>query len=124
LHYSKILKFIPEHTYYIEPFGGGASVLLAKDVRCDIYNDINSDVVNFFRVLRDKEKFDRFIHYVALTPVSREEFYRIKNEYDTETDDVMKAYMFYYLYKLGFSGMGRTFGIAVTETAGQGLNRL
>ncbi|MDQ3332861.1 MAG: hypothetical protein M3552_19795 [Planctomycetota bacterium] len=42
---------------YVEPFGGMANVLFAK-VRApvEIYNDLDSQVVNFFRVLRNRDQ--------------------------------------------------------------------
>ena len=49
----KIIAHFPAHETYIEPFGGGASVLLSKPpARLEIYNDLNEDLVNLFTVLR------------------------------------------------------------------------
>jgi site-specific DNA-adenine methylase len=45
-----------EHTTYVEPYGGSVAVLLAKDPsRVEVYNDTLSNVVNFFRALRDRD---------------------------------------------------------------------
>ena len=47
-----ILQNLPPHTRYIEPFGGGGSILIAKDpVEVEVYNDVNRGVVSFFRVI-------------------------------------------------------------------------
>lgn len=72
-----IISQMPVHQVYCEPFGGGASVLLSKQ-RCflEVYNDLNSDVVNFFQVLRDQP--DDLVRSINLTPYSREEFVRCK----------------------------------------------
>ena len=44
-----ILKYFPKHIHYVEPFGGGASVLLQKEpATLETYNDRDGDVVNFF----------------------------------------------------------------------------
>ncbi len=70
-----IISHFPSHDIYVEPFGGAGSVLMRKP-RCkgEVYNDINSEVVNVFRVLRDIDQADRLKHLIELTPYSREEF--------------------------------------------------
>jgi len=68
-----IISHIPSHRIYVELFGGGGSVLLRK-ARCysELYNDIDGEIVNLFRVVRDQgEELQRLLH---LTPYSREEF--------------------------------------------------
>jgi DNA adenine methylase len=56
----------------VEPYGGGASVLLRKPPsRLEVYNDIDEEVVHFFRILR--ERTEEFVRAVQLTPFSREE---------------------------------------------------
>ena len=62
-----------EHTTYVEPFGGSAAVLLnKKQSPVEVYNDLYSDVVNFFKVLRSQR--DELLLSLELTPYSREEF--------------------------------------------------
>ena len=52
-----IISHFPKHEPYVEPFGGGASILLSKiPSGTEIYNDLDSDVVNFFKVLRNETK--------------------------------------------------------------------
>jgi len=68
-----ILSHFPAHRVYVEPFGGGASVLLKKQPSyAEIYNDLDSDIVNLFRVARDQG--DALQRVLALTPFAREEF--------------------------------------------------
>jgi len=51
-----VLEHLPAHRIYTEAFGGAASVLLAKPRSyAEVYNDLDSDVVAFFRVLRDPD---------------------------------------------------------------------
>lgn len=70
-----IINFFPSHQTYVEPFGGGAGVLLRKPRSyAEIYNDIDEDIVNFFRVLRDPESNRRLRELCTLTPYSRDEF--------------------------------------------------
>lgn len=68
-----IIANMPPHQIYVEPFGGGASVLLRKArAYAEVYNDIHGEVVNLFRVLRDHGAELR--RRAELTPFSREEY--------------------------------------------------
>ncbi len=74
-HLSWLLPLPPECNHYCEPFSGSAAVLLNRTPSpVETYNDIDGEVVNFFRVLRDQK--DQLIETIGLTPFSREEFYR------------------------------------------------
>ena len=67
--------FFPAHTCYVEPFGGAAGVLLQKPrVYAEVYNDLDGDVVNFFRVLQDPALRAQLIERLVLTPYARGEF--------------------------------------------------
>lgn len=70
-----VIANLPHHEEYVEPFGGALGVLLRKP-RChsETINDLDSDVVNLYRVLRDPEQASRLIDACRLTPFSREEF--------------------------------------------------
>lgn len=70
-----VIGHFPPHQGYVEPFGGGASVLLRKQrVGVECYNDLDGAVVDFFRVLRDPQSARELQRRAALTPFSREEF--------------------------------------------------
>lgn len=102
---KKIIALFPPHRTYVEPFGGGASVLFAKKPSpVEVYNDIDSGLVNFFRVLRDPAKFERFHQLVALTPYSREEYYFCYEVWESHEDDVERAHLWYTRIRQSFSG--------------------
>lgn len=70
-----IISFFPSHRVYVEPFGGAASVLLRKERSMgECYNDLDGEVVNLFRVLRDRDQSEELQRLLRLTPFSREEF--------------------------------------------------
>lgn len=68
-----IIQHLPKHRIYVEPFGGAASVLLRKPRSyAEIYNDMDGEVVNLFRVARDQG--DELRRVLDLTPFARDEF--------------------------------------------------
>ena len=72
-HLDWLLPLLPKAHHYCEPFGGSAAVLLNREPSpVETYNDIDGEVANFFRVLRDTK--DDLLYAIAMTPFSREEF--------------------------------------------------
>lgn len=70
-----ILGYFPDHRCYVEPFGGVASVLMQKERSyAEVYNDLDSEVVNLFKVLRDPELNMKLQEVCLLTAYSRDEF--------------------------------------------------
>ena len=70
-----IISHFPDHRVYVEPYGGAASVLMRKPrSKAEVYNDLDNDVVNVFRVLRDPFLAKRLAELLYLTPWSRVEF--------------------------------------------------
>lgn len=69
---ARIAALLPEHTHYVEPFSGSLAVLLAKPpTRLETVNDLDGDLMLFWRVLRDRP--DELARVCALTPHSRTE---------------------------------------------------
>lgn len=82
-----ILSHIPPHRVYVEAFGGAASVLLRKPRSyAEIYNDLDKEVVNLFRVAR--ENGDVLLRLLELTPFSRDEFIQ---SYEPTDDPIERA---------------------------------
>jgi len=64
-----VIAHLPEHECYVEPFGGGASVLLRKRRTLnEVYNDTFGEVCALFRVLSEPESAERLARAVSLTP--------------------------------------------------------
>src|SRR5437868_2999246 len=72
-HLDWLLPLLPDATHYCEPFGGSAAVLLNRQpAPVETYNDVDGEIVNFFRVLREQK--EPLLEAIGLTPFSREEF--------------------------------------------------
>jgi len=70
-----VISHFPAHETYVELFGGAASVLMRKPRSIgEVYNDLNGDVVNVFRVLRNYEQAAQLARMLALTPYANEEY--------------------------------------------------
>jgi DNA adenine methylase len=112
-----IVKHFREHQTYVEPFGGGASVLLAKDPSpVEVYNDKLSAVVHFFSVLRDRESAEEIARLARFTPYSRELFLRYRESWKEEQDPVERAFQWFYVQRSSFGGEGGGWSYAVAQS--------
>ena len=103
-----IISHFPKHETYVEPFGGGASVLLSKTPsRMEVYNDLDQDIVNFFEVLRDQTLAEKLAFQVELTPYSRSEFLNARAE---TNDRIEQARRLVVRAQMGFGSAGATKG--------------
>ncbi len=95
-----IISHFPEHHVYTEVFGGAASVLMRKPRSYgEVYNDLDGEVVNLFRVLRDPDMAARLTDSLRLTPFAREEF---DLSYQPITDPLERARRLVVVSFMGF----------------------
>ncbi len=91
-----IISHMPEHRVYVEPYGGGCNVLLRKP-RCyaEVYNDLDQEVVNVFRMVRDRGP--ELAEALRLTPFAREEFFDAyeptENALEAARRTIIKSFM-------------------------------
>lgn len=111
---NKIVEaFPPDKNYdrFIDVFGGGGSVLFAKDKHAalEVYNDANSNLVNFFRCLKyHRQELEREIRYYLN---SREMFLDCKDHINSRGfTDIQRAAMFFVLIKTSYGADVRSFG--------------
>lgn len=105
-HLAWLLPPLPSCHHYCEPFAGSAAVLLNRPpAPVETYNDLDGEVANFFRVLRDHK--DRIIEAIGLTPFSREEF-SIACTLDPDVDPVERARRFYVRARQVRTGLAQT----------------
>jgi len=105
-HLDWLLPLLPEATHYCEPFGGSAAVLLNREpASVETFNDIDGEVVNFFRVLREQQ--DALIKAIGLTPFSREEL-KIAVEGSPGISDLERARRFFVRARQVRTGLAQT----------------
>ncbi len=98
-----IIELLPSHTCYVEPFAGAAWVLFGKppsDV--EVINDIDQDLINFFRVV--KHKPEELVRSFEWELVSRAEFDRLAALDPSNLTDIERAHRFYYIIMAGWGG--------------------
>ncbi len=106
-HLDWLLPLLPETIHYCEPFGGSAAVLLNRTPSpVETYNDIDGEVVNFFRVLRDKK--EELLEAIGLTPFARKELRRAVNGSDSKITDVERARRFFVRARQVRTGLAQT----------------
>jgi len=114
-----IVPLIPRHTVYVEPFAGGLSVMFAKPYPevtnhqhyREVVNDLNSNLVNFYQVLRTRG--DELRQALELTLYSREEYDLSKTPYPDDLDSLERARRYYFNLNTSFTskengGLGRS----------------
>src|SRR5581483_5844429 len=124
-HLDWLLPLLPECQHYCEPFGGSAAVLLNRAPSpVETYNDVDGEVVHFFRVLREQK--DALLEAIGLTPFSREEFELAISGPTQDISDVERARRFFVRARQVRSGLaqtassGRWANCLLTSRAGMG----
>jgi DNA adenine methylase len=108
-----IIQYVPSGSIYVEPFAGAASVFwhLPTPFPVEVLNDLDGDIVNLYRVLQDKAKFEKLAHRLIFTPYARAEFVRaIQMAKDPTATDIDRAWAFFVKQNQGFIGVVKTQG--------------
>jgi DNA adenine methylase len=106
-HLNWLLPLLPQATHYCEPFAGSAAVLLNREPSpVETYNDIDGEVVNFFRVLRDQQ--EDLIRAIGLTPFSREELRIAVEEPIDNLSELERARRFFVRARQVRTGLAQT----------------
>lgn len=106
-HLDWLLPLLPSAQHYCEPFGGSAAVLINREPSpVETYNDLDGEVVNFFRVLREQK--DALIQQIGLTPFSREELERAAVEPTEGLSELERARRFYVRARQVRTGLAQT----------------
>ncbi|MBI2859505.1 MAG: DNA adenine methylase [Chloroflexi bacterium] len=99
----QIIPLLPPHTCYVEPFSGAAWVLFGKPPsEVEVLNDIDQELVNFFRVVKDCP--EDLAASFEWSLISRSEFNRLAQSDPHSMTPVQRAHRFYYLIMAGWGG--------------------
>lgn len=120
-----VISKFPVHECYVEAFTGGGAIFFAKPVAdVEVINDINGELVNMYRIIKNHpEEFIRQFKWA----LSSRQMYKWEQLKVPETlTDIQRAARFYYLQKLAFGGKveGQSFGSATTTKPRLNLFRL
>jgi len=108
-HLDWLLPLLPNTHHYCETYGGSAAILLNREPSMvETYNDIDGEVVNFFRVLRDKK--EDLLYAIGMTPFSRQEFQLAieSNGNGEHLSDVERARRFFVRARQVRTGLAQT----------------
>jgi DNA adenine methylase len=106
-HLDWLLPLLPKCHHYCEPFAGSAAVLLNREPSpVETYNDVDGEVVNFFRVLRTQS--DDLVRAIGLTPFSREEFYLAISTNGHSITNLERARRFFIRARQARTGLAQT----------------
>ncbi len=123
--FKDILKYFPDfnsYRIYIEPYGGAASLLFAKEKSpIEIYNDLENNVYSLFKVISDKNLFNEFKHLCDNSFYSRV----LRNEFkqrlkETNLSFVQRAFYFFYVNRTSHNGVG---GFSVNTYIRRGMSK-
>ena len=111
-----ILPLFTDHQCYVEPFCGAAALFFLKNPsEVEVLNDVNNDIVNLFRVVKNhlEELYKQFKWVLT----SRQNWEWLQSTPPESLTDIQKAARFLYLQKLAFGGKvtGQSFGTATTS---------
>lgn len=103
----------------MEPYCGSAAIFFRRHPSpVETLNDIDENVTNFFRVLRNSAQAGELKRLLELTPYSRSEWAYAKASMETESDPVQKAWCFFVGARMSFAGeMFRSFGFVLNSSA-------
>lgn len=122
-HILPIIESIP-HICFVDAFGGSGSVLLNKKAsKIEVLNDINNNIYNLYKVLRDPILSEQLFERLDLTLHSIEDFNHAKDVCKgiCDADDVERARCTFIKYTCSFGGKGRDFARSKAKNEAKGL---
>lgn len=123
---SKIIELMPPHTHYVEPYFGGGAVLFAKPCEgvSEVVNDLDGELTNFWRALRDGCAFGLFQRWIETMPMSEYEWKAAAHPARPRMGDadVYAAMCFFIKYRQSRQGLGKDFATLSRNRTRRGMN--
>lgn len=120
---DKIIAMMPMHLHYVEPYFGGGAVLFRKPCEgvSEIVNDLNCQLVNFWRVLASEDEYKQFIRIVEATPFSELAWTEF-SEGTAVGDEVGRAVAFFVKFRQSRQGLGKCFATITRNRTRRNMN--
>lgn len=122
---KQIISLLPKHKVYVEAFAGGAQVFFHKKPSpVEVLNDLDGEVVNFFRVCQCR--YEELLRCLRYHLVSREWFDLYRYADPATLTDIQRAARMFYMHKTSFAGLVRSpcYGYTLTRPAKLNLERM
>ena len=101
---KRLIAIFPKHTTYVEPFAGGAQVFFRKEPsKVEVLNDLDGDIVNFYRVCQNH--YEELLRYFRFALVSRKWFEIQRNANPATLTDIQRAARHLYLLRNCFASL-------------------
>lgn len=107
---AKEIKMFKEHypknfKRFIEPFVGGGAVFFDLENDSNVINDVHNDLINFYRQLKEGNSLDIY-NLMSSYENNEKDYYFLRDEF-IPSNDIERAFVFFYLRKTCFRGMLR-----------------
>jgi DNA adenine methylase len=119
----RIVGLMPGHTHYVEPYAGGLAVLLAKnpDGVSEVVNDLDGQLMNFWRALQEPDAFGTFARRIQATPFSEQEW-KDAQVLLQSSDSISRAIGFFVRCRQSMAGRIETFAPLSRSRTRRGRN--
>lgn len=106
---EQIFRYLPEGKRLIEPFVGGGAVFMNAGYKENLLNDVNADLINFYKTLqREERSLITLAHRFFQDYNTQEGYLAVRNAFNKQVyDDLHRAAAFLFLNRHCFNGLTR-----------------
>jgi DNA adenine methylase len=122
---NEIIRRFPKHKHYVEPYFGGGAVLFAKPDKwiegySEVVNDIYSELMTFWKVLKFSTTFESFVRKIQATPFSQSEWTHSAGVFSDDPVDLAVA--MFVRFRQSRQGLGDSFATMSRSRTRRGMN--